>query len=1220
MNNQLPFYLSLSTFILTIFSPEIVSAQSIIAAPDNTGTTIHHNGHTYTINGGVQTGVNLFHSFAEFGLSPGEVASFLSNPNIDNILGRVTGGNHSLIEGLIKISGGNSNLFLMNPAGIIFGTQGKLDVPGSFVATTADSIGFSSGGWFNSTGDNNYQNLVGSPNSFAFTQNFPGTIINAGNLTTSSGNNLSLIGGTIVNTGTISSLGGNVTLAAVPGENLVRISQAGMILGLEVPPEALTKVISPLDLPKLLTNSQIRNATNLGIDRNVVSGDVTIAGEIRGHKVNFAAANKVTPTPSGKELVFTRDGTISAPTVTLFPKTPEDATAYVFIDATVPDYQSFLYGGKPGTTSVVVTEKENGIAKISDTLSSVTGLEELHLLVEGSEGNFWLGNSFVNNETLRQYQQEIQGWSNSFALGADILIYSCFTALGIAGETLLRGIAAATGADVAASTNLTGNALLGGDWVLEKNIGNIEADLAFRNSVLDNYQGKLEVFTATNTAELINHLNISNSNLQNDTINLLPNTTYTINAVNNITDGNNGLPIILADGGRSLTINGKGSTLDRSSVGGSPDFRLLYVATGADVTLNDLTISNGKTSGTAFGTDAAGGGIFNQGQLILNRSTVVGNVATNKGGGVFSGNNSLLTLNQSTIASNLALNFGQGGGIYNGNNSLLTITSSTIANNSVDSNGNGGGIYNSAGTLTISDSTFSNNSAEVAGGAVFSNAGILNVTNTVIKNNSTQFLGGGFRGSNGNQMTISSSTFSNNSAKIGGAISNLKSQATITNTTIDSNTTLPNGNGGGVENDSDSRLTIIDSTISNNLANAGGGVYNHRNSTATITNTTISGNSSNGPGGGVFNSDGSTISLTNSTITNNLADVNGDDIGDGGGIFSSNSSGYIIRNSIIAGNSDLGGQGNDVFGDNLQGDGHNLIGDLIGIGSGSLGTDSDLTFTKLGISNTNQVLFSLGDYGGSTQTHALRPGSLALDAGNNSLVPGGITIDQRGVNRFMNNTVDIGAYESSGFALTIVAGSPQSTNINTTFSIPLTVQVTDKAYNSPLPLDNSIINFNLSNPGFGTFGSGTTITTNTQGQASNSLTASNLPGSYKATASLSNLATVDFNLTNNTATVNPPPLPNQVIPVNNPSLTMNSSSNLIPPPESETIPYPQPIPEAIPKVTLTCKDIEVTSLLSSSLFIWENLPDNQFLMELENLLQSCHFPYFNDNYSAISNL
>uniref|UniRef100_A0ACD5GZT2 Filamentous hemagglutinin N-terminal domain-containing protein n=1 Tax=Desertifilum tharense IPPAS B-1220 TaxID=1781255 RepID=A0ACD5GZT2_9CYAN len=66
-------------------------------------------------------GTNLFHSFEQFGLSEGQIANFLSSPQIQNILGRVIGGDASIINGLIQVSGGNSNLFLINPAGILFG-------------------------------------------------------------------------------------------------------------------------------------------------------------------------------------------------------------------------------------------------------------------------------------------------------------------------------------------------------------------------------------------------------------------------------------------------------------------------------------------------------------------------------------------------------------------------------------------------------------------------------------------------------------------------------------------------------------------------------------------------------------------------------------------------------------------------------------------------------------------------------------------------------------------------------------------------------------------------------------------------------------------------------------------------------------------------------------------------------------------------------------------
>ncbi|MDY7016390.1 MAG: hypothetical protein SVX43_22890, partial [Cyanobacteriota bacterium] len=71
----------LPLFGLTVLTPQTL-AQSIVPTPDSTGTVIQHNGNTYTISGGTQAGVNLFHSFGELGLSPNEIANFLSNPNI----------------------------------------------------------------------------------------------------------------------------------------------------------------------------------------------------------------------------------------------------------------------------------------------------------------------------------------------------------------------------------------------------------------------------------------------------------------------------------------------------------------------------------------------------------------------------------------------------------------------------------------------------------------------------------------------------------------------------------------------------------------------------------------------------------------------------------------------------------------------------------------------------------------------------------------------------------------------------------------------------------------------------------------------------------------------------------------------------------------------------------------------------------------------------------
>lgn len=256
-------------------------AQSIKPASDGTGTVVTPIGNHYDITGGTISGdgANLFHSFTQFGLGSNQLANFLSNPHIQNILGRVNGGNPSIINGLIQITGGNSNLYLINPSGIVFGKSASLNVPASFTATTATGIGFGNN-WFKADGSNNYAVLVGTPSNFAFNIPQPGAIVNAGNLAVGQGQNLTLLGGSVVNTGQLSAPGGQITVAAIPGENLVRLSQPGHLLSLEIQPLSASGTQinwrSPvLSLPELLTGGGGSNATGLFVNGN---GQVVLMG------------------------------------------------------------------------------------------------------------------------------------------------------------------------------------------------------------------------------------------------------------------------------------------------------------------------------------------------------------------------------------------------------------------------------------------------------------------------------------------------------------------------------------------------------------------------------------------------------------------------------------------------------------------------------------------------------------------------------------------------------------------------------------------------------------------------------------------------------------------------------------------------------------------------------------------------------------------------------
>ncbi|MTF37881.1 CHAT domain-containing protein [Cyanobacterium aponinum] len=286
----------LISLLFLIFAGNLPTAQAQdIKIDGNTATIVTRDGNQITIDGNTlsKDGKNLFHSFQEFGLTPQQIATFLTNPNIQNILTRVTGGNPSYIQGLIEVTGGNSNLFLMNPAGIVFGEGASLNVPADFIATTATGIGFANG-MFNAVGENDYQNLMGNPNSFVFNTNKSGSIINAGDLAVAEGQNLTLIGSNVINTGTIETPNGKINIQAVEGTSRIKITPEGSLLSLEVdiPVDERGNLLgfTPQDLPTLLTG-----AKNLG----VVTDGVALNPNIK----NVEVSGIVIPNESGLNIV-----------------------------------------------------------------------------------------------------------------------------------------------------------------------------------------------------------------------------------------------------------------------------------------------------------------------------------------------------------------------------------------------------------------------------------------------------------------------------------------------------------------------------------------------------------------------------------------------------------------------------------------------------------------------------------------------------------------------------------------------------------------------------------------------------------------------------------------------------------------------------------------------------------------------------------------------------
>ncbi|MCA9232087.1 MAG: hypothetical protein KDA57_15670 [Planctomycetales bacterium] len=325
---------------------------------------------------------------------------------------------------------------------------------------------------------------------------------------------------------------------------------------------------------------------------------------------------------------------------------------------------------------------------------------------------------------------------------------------------------------------------------------------------------------------------------------------------------------------------------------------------------------------------------------------------------------------------------GDGGAIFNREN--LTINNSTVSGNSA-TNAGGGLSNNTSGTVTVTGNTISGNTAGYQGAGI-NNAGTAIITSSTISGNYGSAYGGGIWSSN--SLTITNSTIADNSANFGSGMQVAVGIADVTS-----------------------------STISGNMASSGGGIYIDGGA-LTVTNSTISGNSATSLGGGI-RVDGGTVSVSKSTITGNTAGLSG------GGIHTYRGDTTLSHN-LISGNSSA--SGSEIFFDKVTGtisvDDYNLIGDsskttaqaLFAVAAGA----TDITATSDGTNPTALASIldtTLADNGGPTLTHALVPGSPAIDAGDPAAVAGVGDVplyDQRGIGfgRVKNGRIEIGAFES----------------------------------------------------------------------------------------------------------------------------------------------------------------------------------------------------------------
>lgn len=935
-------------------------------------------GQQIQIRGGIEAGTNLFHSFDRFNLDVDQTATFFANPTIQNILGRVVSGEASRINGLIQVNG-NANLMLMNPAGILFGATARLDIPGSFTATTANRIGIGSG-VFNAIGTNDYASLIGTPSNFEF-----GTssgIFNAGNLT--AGQSVSLFGGTVLNTGTLS--GQTVSIAAVPDGRSIRITPEGSLLSLEIPNSGdITR-----SLPELLTGGELQNATQAVIKDGIptltqagtaiVSGTVSgsnvqIVGDriglmdaaIRGGSIRIGGDRQGLGEFPRSQFLFGNSGTqIDGKTIILW-----------------SDQATRFHGSITANNGFVETSGKQTLDVSQARVSAIGGTwlldpSDITIVVGGtgtlSGGVFDppTGGATIDPATIEAALNNNTSVTLTTANGS-----------GGSGDITLLSSITQTGSE--ASLTLTARQLL--------RANDAQINLSGNNFLVFNLNqvAPLTTLSALSIQKAIDAIGTGSGPVD---INLGAGT-YT----------STGTPLIVSTN-RNLTI--RGSSPASTILSGDNAARVIEINPGALLTVDNLTIANGRAP-----VGESGGGILNLGNTVLRAVDIRDSVADLDGGGIssFSGarlnatwlnvyNNSAqyggglsstvntdTVLIDSSIRNNTAIE--GGGGIentdggrltlirtevtdnqarYGGGMTLfrsgdVTIQDSTIARNLTPEEGAGLTNYENLGAVSIVNSNFSDNVSNTDGGAIFSN-GTISLFQGAFNNNIANFNGGAI--ANDGTLTIAATEFARNHShnRFGGAISNTGTLAIEGGNFIENSTDPIVGNAGGAiasftQSNPTPQVSISNVNFAQNTSYRGGAISLSPETRLIVQSTRFFQNQAFTVGGAIHNA--GTTTITGSLFQENSA--LGDPNSGGGAINTSGAASILnISTSHFLGNRSQTGGAIDSFLPNTITIDRTLIEQNIADGeSGAILSDrgSVLTITNSQILNNR----STGDAG-----------------------------------------------------------------------------------------------------------------------------------------------------------------------------------------------------------------------------------------------------------------
>ncbi|TRW91231.1 DUF4347 domain-containing protein [Candidatus Methylobacter oryzae] len=166
-----------------------------------------------------------------------------------------------------------------------------------------------------------------------------------------------------------------------------------------------------------------------------------------------------------------------------------------FIDTGVADYQTLVDGIRPGIEVVLFDSTRNGLSQMAQILEGRSGIDAIHIVSHGSEASLELGSLTLTSQNLQGHAADLATIGNALTPNGNILLYGCDVAAGPDGAAFVSALANATQANIAASTDLTGNASRGGDWILETATSQMDTRLAFSNSATSAYRDVLAAST-----------------------------------------------------------------------------------------------------------------------------------------------------------------------------------------------------------------------------------------------------------------------------------------------------------------------------------------------------------------------------------------------------------------------------------------------------------------------------------------------------------------------------------------------------------------------------------------------------------------------------------------------------------------------------------------------------------------------------------------------------